>query len=458
MSGRGYQGGRSNYRGGGNGGRGRGGGRGTDGRTDRSQYNQGRNSGASEKVENKPERVMLNGKPTTAQVNNFFRQQENYAGEQLSKTRVSWIVNLQNPGDTPYLEEPERPYKADYMERTGERTLEDGSIEELFELNEEEYGAALFEFREAYKYYQKDRRQIEEDLKSLFSSLKTYLSQDARREIESKKGATIWKNEDPKELAEAIKDCFLTQTDGAVGNPLDIWEHRQKFFNIRQRPGQSVGEFLNFYKEKLEALKLQELSTGKKTEAQLDLEWSEEETASNFVSKLIIRSDWWRGMKFHNKTPPETLEDAFIEACNAEKEYNQMERTQRQYERINTYHASSRNDGRGNGGGSYSRAVSTGKGDSDEFYWRDGDGGLCCKDYMRGPDECTFYNCKFSHKQPRTKHRKGEKKGQEGKQETNQQIERATKEVNWVDTGKGTTASDPIPPPSAPASKAGGKK
>ena len=468
MSGRGRNGGgRSNY----HGGHGRSGqqGRGHGGRGENNyyQHNQGRNNGASVK-ETKPERFMLHKNDGTGRVNDWFTQQENFASEHMSKTTVSWIVNLQDPGGTPEVEEPELPLKRHFTEKTGERRLEDGTLEEIVEFDEEMYKHAMFEYDIRYKEHRKDTRQIKEDLKALYSSMKVYLSKDARREIDTRKGPLIWVNEDAEELAEAIKEIFLAPTEGAIGNQMDMWEQRGKFAAIKQRPGQSASEFLEFYKQKLEALKIMELSTGQKTEAQLALEWSDKETASNFVSKLLMlqAGDWWRGMKFRNNELPETLEDAFIEACNAEKEYNQVSRSQRQLERMNTFHGSPRDGGRGrHNERDYGRAVRTGNGDSEDV-WLDANGRPTCHDYHKGHcdwKERTGKDCGFSHyPQVSIRPKGGNQRNQEraaGKVETHQQIERAAQQVQWKDN-TGTTAAapkvDPIPPPTG--NKSGGRK
>ena len=56
----------------------------------------------------------------------------------------------------------------------------------------------IWHYKEEYKEYIKKRDIIDDDVKSLFYSMKGHLTSDAKREIETKKGVTIWENEDPK--------------------------------------------------------------------------------------------------------------------------------------------------------------------------------------------------------------------------------------------------------------------
>ena len=476
MSGRGRSGGRSNFYGG-RGRSGQQGGRGGQFQWNRNyQPNHGRgDNGASEKTETKPERFMLGGKPTTTQTNTWFRMQEYHAGEKMPKSGVVWIVSLTTPGDTPFMEPPELPNKEDYRTVVTEANAAEG-IEEVSEFNQEGYNLDIWHYKEEYKEYIKKRDIIDDDVKSLFYSMKGHLTSDAKREIETKKGVTIWENEDPKELGEAIKEIFLAVNDGAAGNPLDAEEHRRRFANIKQRENQSVTQFYSFYLENLAALKVTEMSTGL-NEDQVDAQWTEKRKVSNFVSKLDQSrgGEWLRGIHFRNAALPATLEEAFKEAGNAEKEYFSVAQHQR-HERIGVFHGQAYGGryggrgyggrgygGRGYGGRSYRSAVAYGRGNVE--LKRDEDGNLCCLDHARGQCRYGESQCKYSHKQP-VQNKSGGGNGRSNQQakdskETGEHIEQAAQTVRFANqsgngnpqlggggggSGKGTIASSRAEP------------
>ena len=438
MPGRGHYGGRSNYRGGyyGRGGQqGRGHGHGHDGRG-RNQYNHGnRENGASyEKMDSKPERIMLGDKPTAAGVYNWFRMQEHHAGEFYHKSGAAWIVNIVTPGDTPYHEPPEMINEEDYWQVVQEANAAEG-IAERKEFNARAYDIDLWEFKEAHKEHIRKTNIIEEEVRAMFYSMKGYISQGAKREIETKKGVSIWERESPKELAEAIKEIFLAPNDGATGNPLDAEEHRRRFGNIKQREGQPISQFYSYYLEQLASLKVMEISTGL-TEEQVDAMWNEKRKVTNFVSKLdqLRGGDWLRGIHFRGSALPATLDDAFKEAGNAEKEFYSVVQHQKQ-ERINMYHGSTRNGGgnggRGNGGRGYAQAAKNGRGAGE--IWLDATGRYCCLDHANNKScRYTAADCKWSHEQPVRKKSDGRSQQAKGSQETAEHIEEAVKKVQFV--------------------------
>ena len=396
MSGRGRNGGgRSNY----HGGHGRSGqqGRGRGGHGNRNnQYNHSRENGASEKAQ-KPERFMLDSKASTAKVNKWFREQETYAGENYHRSGIQWVVNITNPGDLPFVERPEEP-EEQFYQKVVVPADEANGIAEVTELDERRFSRAEWQYREDVKEYNRKSEIIETETRAMFYSMKGYTTEDAQREIESRTGKDIWMNEDPKELAEAVKEVFLANNEGFEGNELDADHHDTRFRNISQRHGQSVSQFYNYFLQQFQALRVTELSTGK-TEDEFDAYWTEKRKSVLFINRLdeTRGGEWLRGFKFRGKKLPETLDEAYKEACNAEKEYQSVHRQQHQYERINTFHGAQRNDGHGNGVRNYSRAVSTGSGKLE--VWEDAEGNPTCHDYRRNPEDCTYGDlCKFSHK------------------------------------------------------------
>lgn len=445
MSGRGRNGGgRSNY----HGGHGRSGqqGRGHGGRGNRNnQYN--RENGASGKVQ-KPERFMLDARSKQAKTYRWLQEQENYAGEHYHTSGVQWVLSVTTPGDLPFIERPEEPEEQFYQKVVVPADEAKGIAEET-ELDVRKFDRAEYLWREELKEYNRKSEVYEKETRALFYSMKSYLTDDAKREIESSAGVEIWQNEDPKELAEVIKLIFLASREGADGNVLDAADQDADFRNVCQFEHQSVNQYYNTFLQSFQSLRVSEMKF--KTEEQFDAYWTEKQQVVIFINGLdkVRGGEWWRGFKYRNVPLPATLKEAYDEAQNAEKEYRSVHRQEQQYERINTYHASQRYNDRGNGGRNYSRAVSTGRGNRQSVeVWEDEDGRACCHDFAR--NDCTYGgDCKYSHK-PRVRVRTyGDSNGNrqaKDSQETNNNIDRAVdaakKGVGFVDA-QPTIAAQP---------------
>ena len=438
MSGRGRYGGRGNWN--------RGGGRGRGYENprypDKRNYSQENNYGKTDKTDKKPERFMLTGKPSAADVYNWLRQQENWAGENLGTTGVSWIVNPENPGNIPFLEPPIRPRRADYRRpiRQAEEAQEGEEQEEVeYETDVEEYDGDIYMWKKGIDDYHNRSRKIEDDSKMLFYSMKSYIGQDLRREISSKKGPAVWDNECPRELTEDIKEVLLAQNDGATGNRLDVEMQKRRFANIRQRQGQSISDFFNQFKEELAALKVIQQSTGRCTDDQWDIEWDEDAKVVSFISKLDEDKggDWLKGFRYRYKQLPDTLDQAYTEAATAEREYKGTYQ-RRNMERINAYAMNQRNgSGRGrNGGGgrgfgqqrSYAQVAQV----DNSNLKLDAHGKLCCLDHQKGHCRHGEY-CYYSHKPSVTtvgQHRASTQGATN--QQQDQQIVQAVKQVGFA--------------------------
>jgi hypothetical protein len=367
------------------------------------------------------------------------------------------------------------PTRAEYQLRVGA----DEAGEDVFELNEEEYDAAMFKWKEDYKIHLKETDKINSEIRSAFYSAKAYIGNEARRTIEMKVGKEIWENENPVSLASAIKVSFLGKNDGAKGNKLDVEKQKREFANLVQQAGQRVADFYSGYREDFEALKTMELAGGS-TEEDFERKWDEEAKVSDFIGKLNVRQggDWIAEFQFNGAALPGTLEEAFEQACVAEKRYFSGSYG-RGYERLNTYAVNQRNGGynqgynRNNSGnqryggynqynqgnnngyysggnrqyGGYNQGNNNGYNNSNRGnqgynghrsyaqvarngseqgnkYWQDARGRLCCLDHMSG--QCKFSNCRYSHEKPVTP-AGGNNQGQH--QQQNQQIDKAAKEV-----------------------------
>ena len=466
MSGRGHQGGRfPSY---GHGGRGFGrfnnGGR---------NYNNGNGHyGKSENYAKKPERVMLGPKPTKEDVYDFLRGQEDWIGQECPKNGLSWVYNTENPGQLPMMEPPEMPLKVDYQVRVAQAGV-DGAKEDEYELNQEEYDDAVFKYREAHKRWTKESDQIDSEIKKSFYSAKAYISVAARQIISTEAGHEIFEEENPVALVAALKQVFLGKNEGASGNALDLEKQRREFAKFMQQEGQRMNEFYYQWKREYEALKIAEVSGGMKEE-DFEKRWPEQEKVSNFIGKLSVRQggDWIADFQFKNVPLPDTMDEAFEQACVAEKRFFGSNYGRRGFERINTYTMDSRNTGynRGYGsnngyGGNYQRnggynqgnagynqgfnhgnrgysgynqgysghrsyaQVARNGSEQGSKYWQDAKGRLCCLDHMSG--QCKFSgNCRYSHEKP-VSPAGGNNQGQhqQQNQQQHQQIDKAAKEV-----------------------------
>jgi hypothetical protein len=372
---------------------------------------------------------MLDEKPDVQKVNRWFRMQEMWAIENLPHYGVSWVVNLETPMELPSPEQPEIPRKADY---TGIEPGVDGAADVEY-FDKESYDRAKFMWQEEWKEYKKDSIGMDRDTRSLYGSLRTYLDEGTRRIIETEKGHDLWGYEDPVQLRDAIIAVFLTKNNGSVGNALDAEAQRTHFGNIKQRYGQSATEFLSYWKEQLKSLEVMERSTGM-TAVKFEELWSEKRRVESFISKLDKEQGgyWLSGFRYRGLPLPETMEEAFQQAVNAEKEYNSTSKP-RSYETVNAYATQQKTYRR-----SYAQAAGGGAGSWRPRKQRDAEGNLVCLDYLRRR-KCDYGDsCKFSHKPPVTND------NQKGK-EQDDMIEKAAKQTsqdNWTNH-QGTIAAPP---------------
>jgi len=333
---------------------------------------------------------MLSDHPDVGTVNRWMKEQENWAIENLGNHGISWVVNIETPMDLPIKEPPDVPIKQEFMRL--EPGLDDEDDDVRFDIDA--YEIAMFKWKEEHKQYKKDEMEIERDVRSLYGSMRIYLSDACRRIIETEEGQDIWGYENPATLRDAIIKAFLAKNKGASGNFMDAEAQRTHFSNIQQRPGQSVTEFLSYYKEQHQALKVSEMATGV-TAVKFEEEWSERRMVQSFLSKLDRNQGgyWLGGFVYRGVQLPATMEEAFQQAVNAEKEYNNSNR--RNYERINTYHTKYNQHG---GRGTYAQAARGGH-DRRPRYQKDAEGRLICLDHQR--QRCQYgESCRYSHKPP----------------------------------------------------------
>ena len=384
-------------------GRGYGGGRGNYGRND-GRYRSG--------YPRKPERFMLSENPDVGTVNRWFREQENWAIENLPNHGVSWVVNREDPMEIPMKEPPEPPTKAEYTKfmpiDPAQKDPEAESTEEVYDA--EAYDIALFMWKEDHKVWQKDTKEVKRDIRSLYGSMRTYLGEGCRRVIETEMGPDAWVEESPVELRDAVIKVFLAKNTGGSGNFVDAREQQTRFMNIHQRQGQAVTEFLSYFKEQLASLKVSEMARGV-SEKKFDDHWTEKEKSETFISMLDKDQGgyWLAGFRYRGSQPPDTLDEAFQQAVAAEREFFNGRKA---YDRINAYHA--RDSNYRGGRGSYAQAAK-GRGGSKPRLQKDNDGRLLCLDHLK--NKCSYGDsCKYSHKQP-------------AEDKNNEMIEKAVKET-----------------------------
>jgi hypothetical protein len=375
---------------------------------------------------------MLDEKPSVEKVNSWFRAQEAWAIEELPHHGVSWIANLVTPMDLPNPEPPEVPTKADFTRiEPGVNGAEDKEV-----FDRESFETSKFMWQEDWKQHKKDTVGMDRDIRSLYGSMRTYLAEGTRRIIETEKGHDIWGYENPVELREAIIEVFLTKNNGSTGNALDAEAQRTHFGNIKQRHGQTVTEFLSYWKEQLKSLEVMERSTGMTTAKFKEL-WTEKREVESFISKLDKEQGgyWLSGFRFRGVALPATMEEAFQQAVNAEKEYNNTSKP-RSYETVNAYATQQKNNN--THGRSYAQATGGGAGSWQPRRQRDADGKLCCLDYLKR-QKCDYGdNCRFSHKWPVAQD------AQKGKGQ-NDMIEKAAKQTSQENgqNHQGTIAAPP---------------
>ena len=289
MSGRGRFGGRNRYDNGR--GRGYGGGRGHYGRND-NRYR----SGYQHRT---PGRFMLDPKADVPTIHKWFREQEAYAIEAAPNHGVSWVVNMETPMELPMIEPPDYPTIAEFTRV--EPGVDGAPDTEVFD--KEGHQIALFKWQEDWKQYKKESTGMDRDTRMLYGSMRNYLEEPTRRLLETEVGPDLWGYENPVQLRDAIIAVFLAKNNGAAGNPLDAEAQRTHFSNIKQRHGQSVTEFLSYWKEQLKSLEVMEKSTGM-TAAKFDEQWNESRKVESFISKLDKEQGgyWLAGYRYRCST------------------------------------------------------------------------------------------------------------------------------------------------------------
>jgi hypothetical protein len=179
-----------------------------------------------------------------------------------------------------------------------------------------------------------------------------------------------------------------------------------------------------------------ERSTGM-TAVKFEESWTEKRKVESFISKLDKEQGgyWLSGFRYRGVALPDTMEEAFQQAVNAEKEYNNTSKP-RSYETVNAYATQQKNYN--TYGRSYAQATGGGAGSWQPRKQRDAEGILCCLDYLKR-HKCDYGdNCRFSHKPPVAQ---DNQKGQ-GQSDMIDKAAKQTSQENWTNH-QGTIAAPP---------------
>jgi len=258
--------------------------------------------------------VLSGRQPSANVVLRWLKGVHAWAGQELSRHGLHWIVHPALAKDVAPPKEPDRPDIDDYED------------EEEGKKPEKEYKTDSAIYLEDMKDWKKTKKEFNEDMIKMFNFMASYIDPETQSSISNRKDVAIWTRENPVELVKAIKTLFLGHVDGTMGNAFDVDKAETKFANVKQRLDQTAAEFKLQYDQEFEAM-IQAQVNGGATEVEARAVWTEAKKVKHYTARMntarMPPGNFCELHKFGNppKPLPATASDAYNQQCTAE---NQM--------------------------------------------------------------------------------------------------------------------------------------
>ena len=377
--------------------------------------------------------------PTSAQTVFWMTAMVDYGRTQY-RHGLHKLCDPDSPQPKPVVEQISKPNKraqvyVDYelevlnQLRVDNPAAEDATEEELAERETVLAERASFEMDhqwqedvDMWKLKAKHREDKHEDLikdsLEMFGYMWQHLTIACRTQLEEKYGKPHFQEEDPKVLADSIREYFIGRQAGAEGNLLAVETSRRDFHSIEQRFDQTVSSYWNHINQSCEVLIRQEVTSnvveypaGTNVREEKLKKWPERERVQHFICGLhpVKFQEWKKQLQWHPELHPfpDTMSEAYKQAVDWEEQW-----------RLNQ----KRSGGSGpdkEKAGVYAAQIQTRNSEYDadgvKLCWKFRDTKSC----SRGDD------CRFSHKPAAPSGKQG------GNQPLKDQVSKAAKEVKF---------------------------
>ena len=274
------------------------------------------------KDDNEP--FVLSAKPSHGESNRWTNNMQAWTAVNCSRHNHQRMLNKEG-GPAPQLQElPVKPLRADF------------ESDAVFSAAHKDYTTA-----EGRAYA--TNKEILEDNKKLHGQMMKYLSEGFKVNIRGKHGSDIIDNQDPKPLIDAIHSTFLGLSTDKAKNKYDIAVEERKFHAMRQRDGQGIPEYREFFNLSLRNLAYGKFHEQKDQEGALTYDevyesMYDQKTLANIFTLGLDRHVWqpWFDdyQKGHEKWPKK-LDAAYEKFSQLEELY------------VNNYRANKRRNDRG---------------------------------------------------------------------------------------------------------------
>ena len=287
--------------------------------------------------------------------------------------------------------------------------------------------------------------EIARDSLEMFGFMWQHLTPTCRLQIEERYGKPHFAGEDPKVLADAIREYLIGREVGAEGNQISVEKSRRRYQSIKQGEDQSVSSYSIHIAHEFEVLIRQEVLSntvqypaGTNIREEKLKRWPEHERVQHFIYGLdkVKFLDWKNDLtwKPEQNRMPQTMSEAYKQAVDWEEKWKLEPGASSKYK-------SSESDRER--AGVYVSRIATQKKKTFRPAEFDVAGAKLCWKYRDTKSCDKGKDCPFSHKPVATGGKHG---GKHGEDPMRGHVIKAAREVKFVDPDDPSAAGGgPVP-------------